>query len=209
MDVNHMALAQRVSCVDDKCSENGVCCGFDQSQFFCRYHCVCFNRTHDPCPCAPGFGPPQCLNQEAAATWIAIILTVGAMLVLFIAWGFRCNDDGTDQPTSVPTPTAPAPIRDPLLREDVNAVISAASPPSRPPTGTSVSQASADGAHTMLSDGDDGSIVRRKCCICLISRISVVVIPCGHACMCRRCSFQVSTCPICRIPIQAQQRFYM
>ena len=98
---------RRVECVSEHCSPTGVCCGLDGATYYCRYHCTCYETTNatmadayaapllgesEACPCLPGFGPPQCSQQADAATWIALILTTGAMLVLLIAWGFRCSD---------------------------------------------------------------------------------------------------------------------
>jgi surface protein len=44
------------------------------------------------------------------------------------------------------------------------------------------------------------------CVVCMISCVDTVLVPCGHACMCRRCAKRVKgtsgTCPICRVPIE-------
>ena len=98
-----------------------------------------------------------------------------------------------------------APARNPLMREQHDQVVAAASPPT-PPRGsvcTSASEASE------IAPGDEQPLAQRLCCVCLDKRIQAVVIPCGHACMCRKCSFRVTKCPVCRLDIQAQQRFYM
>ena len=44
------------------------------------------------------------------------------------------------------------------------------------------------------------------CVVCMISCVDTVLVPCGHACMCRRCAKRVQgtsvKCPICRVPIE-------
>ena len=122
------------------------------------------------------------------------------MLVLFIAWGFRCqaeeDDSGVRAAEQVPAG------RSPLLREQTDQVVAAASPPT--PRGSNY--ATSDSTE---GPADDEPVSPRLCCVCLERRIQVVVIPCGHACMCRKCSFRLSKCPVCRLDIQAQHRFYM
>ena len=140
---------------------------------------------------------------ESETTWLAVILTVGTMLILFIAWGFRCRPDDFDEDERA-RPGAQAPARNPLLREDNAAVLAAASPPT--PRG---SEGATTEQSTEAPPEDDEPLSQRLCCVCLDRRIQVVVIPCGHACMCRKCSFRVHKCPVCRLDIQAQQRFYM
>ena len=98
--------------------------------------------------------------------------------------------------------TARAAARSPLVREQADHVAAAASPPT--PRGSNM--ASTDGSS---AGGDEETVVQRLCCVCMDKKIQVVVIPCGHACMCRKCSFRVTKCPVCRLDIQAQQRFYM
>ena len=43
------------------------------------------------------------------------------------------------------------------------------------------------------------------CCICLFDSINTVLIPCGHACLCKGCVQQYDKtlgCPICRTKIE-------
>ena len=49
--------------------------------------------------------------------------------------------------------------------------------------------------------GNENSV----CCICLSTKINTICIPCGHACMCKKCSNDYDKgdgCPICRKTIQ-------
>jgi len=155
-------------------------------------------RSHPPAR------PASRTQIEPETTWLAVILTVGTMLILFIAWGFRCRPDDFDEDDDGQANTRAA-ARNPLIREQMDNVVAAASPPT--PRGSHC-RTTADSSATG-GDGDEEPIQNRLCCVCLDKRIQVVVIPCGHACMCRKCSFRVTKCPVCRLDIQAQQRFYM
>ena len=130
-----------------------------------------------------------------------VILTVGTMLILFIAWGIRCRAEEDAQEAGA---GEQAPVgRSPLLREQTEQVVAAASPPTPRGSNCATTTDSTEGP------ADDELQAPRLCVVCLDKRIQVVVIPCGHACMCRKCSFRVTKCPVCRLDIQAQQRFYM
>ena len=41
----------------------------------------------------------------------------------------------------------------------------------------------------------------QSCVICLTRRRNVVILDCGHICVCRACAMQLDTCPICRAEI--------
>jgi len=52
----------------------------------------------------------------------------------------------------------------------------------------------------------------RGCVICMNENATVVMVPCGHMCVCRTClqsSHVLSNCPICRAPIIKKQNVYM
>ena len=38
----------------------------------------------------------------------------------------------------------------------------------------------------------------QSCCVCLDLEVQVVLAPCGHLCLCIKCSDKISRCPICR-----------
>ena len=196
-----------IQCNSHACSLNSVCCGLDpgDAKYYCASHCSCFNGTGlemGVCLCDPGFHGIDCAQQISPTVWLAVILSVGTMLVLFLAWGFRCQDaDFTDLEHDDHTRTR----RAPLLREGADRVVAAARPPT---TRETESPSSADVSCTGAGTSVETSLQRRTCCVCLSKPLQVVLIPCGHACLCRKCSRKLDKCPLCRLDIQATQRFY-
>lgn len=52
---------------------------------------------------------------------------------------------------------------------------------------------------------EESGIVDRDCVVCLEDGIQLVVLlPCGHVCVCRTCSEKLTHCPLCREPINRQ-----
>jgi len=55
--------------------------------------------------------------------------------------------------------------------------------------------------------GDDCS--QLECLVCMSERIQVVCVPCGHACMCRKCSRRLRRCPLCRKEVTRRQKLFL
>ena len=206
-------LTQPYPCDSHTCSPNSVCCGLDpnDNKYYCASHCSCANNTQSAggwnidCFCDPGFHGIDCAQQMSPTVWLAVILSVGTLLVLFIAWGFRCGDE--PDVTEI-GPTNPESRRAPLLREGAGVAAAAARPPTETCRPTGEMPSSTDVSCVGAGTGADTSLQRRTCCVCLSKPLQVVLIPCGHACLCRRCSRKLDKCPLCRLDIQATQRFY-
>lgn len=49
---------------------------------------------------------------------------------------------------------------------------------------------------------------QKMCTACYVQCVNVVIIPCGHACLCMRCARRVNICPMCRGPIRRLQVMY-
>ena len=50
---------------------------------------------------------------------------------------------------------------------------------------------------------------RKLCTICYESPIEVTLVPCGHQCICERCSKKMGQCPMCRVRIEQRVRFFV
>jgi len=48
-----------------------------------------------------------------------------------------------------------------------------------------------------------------ECALCLDAPVQAVLIPCGHACCCRKCCRRLRRCPICRVVIERRQKLYL
>tara|TARA_B100000519_G_scaffold29083_1_gene20394 strand:+ start:131 stop:1018 length:888 start_codon:yes stop_codon:yes gene_type:complete len=73
-----------------------------------------------------------------------------------------------------------------------------------------------DGADVADLDDPHVSLIRKakgkkfsECALCLDAPVQAVLIPCGHACTCRKCCRRLRRCPICRVIIERRQKLYL
>lgn len=62
-------------------------------------------------------------------------------------------------------------------------------------------QAVEEAAAVAASAGQEEEEGGRDCVVCQSAAVSVVLLPCRHACVCHSCSARFQACPICRAAV--------
>ena len=133
---------------------------------------------------------------------LAIILPLKEAIVyylLFFASVLMCGAS---------TPPAHVPSVASSLEDDTEETKKRHAPPPPPPPPPPTSNHNRQSEEVSHDDDDDDDDDDNICVVCWNAPRSVVLVPCGHLCMCRTCSEQLKQCPTCRQEIQLRQRVF-
>lgn len=82
-------------------------------------------------------------------------------------------------------------------------------PPDTPAAQDKVEQSPSPQKPNLRDELDKSKEENNKlCCICLDQPKSIVLLPCGHICVCEGCGKSVQQCPLCRENVQGRSKVY-
>jgi hypothetical protein len=64
-------------------------------------------------------------------------------------------------------------------------------------------------AGNLPHDSSEQKQLKVDCVVCFAAERDIVLIPCGHICLCSKCSEALTTCPMCFKNIITKQRFFV
>lgn len=64
--------------------------------------------------------------------------------------------------------------------------------------GQAVKEATNEASRTRQEEEEGSEAGNRDCVVCQSAAVSVVLLPCRHACVCDSCGAHFQSCPICR-----------
>jgi Zinc finger, C3HC4 type (RING finger) len=47
------------------------------------------------------------------------------------------------------------------------------------------------------------------CVVCMEEKVSILILPCAHLCVCPECAGSVGQCPLCRKPFKGYVRVFL